>query len=478
MSEIAKDEFIRDFSRAIIAGNAAVFAGAGLSRSSGFVDWRGLLREIADDLGLDVDKENDLVGIAQFHLNERRTRSRLNEKLIEEFTKDLIPNENHKILARLPLVSFWTTNYDTLIEDSIREAGRVPDVKITQANLAQTRLRRDVVVYKMHGDISMPHEAVLTKDDYEKYESTHRLFVESLQGYLVSTTFLFIGFSFSDPNIDYILSRIRVLIGQNQRTHYCIMRRPKLLKKKGGLADYEYECRRLELKVNDLKRFGIHTILIDEYGEITDLLYGLSKEAHKRNVFVSGSARAYGLFGERRLNEFARNLGRELISHEYNLISGFGRGVGEKVVLGALEGVFQARKGEDSNRVIIRPFPRSKSSQESQDIVNKRHREDLISQSGAVIFLCGNRDFKGSIINSNGVIEEFEIAKSLGRYPIPLGCTGYAAEQIWDEVAREIDNLFPMKGIKRNLKKLGNRYKSDQELIEAVFEILERVSSC
>ena len=233
----------------------AFFAGAGLSRPSGYVDWKELLREIASDLKLNIDKEIDLVEVAQFHLNEKRSRSRLNEKLIDEFTKAASPNENHRILARLPLVSVWTTNYDTLIEDSIRAAGRNPDVKITQANLAQTRPGRDVVVYKMHGDISQPQAAVLTKDDYERYESSHRLFVENLQGDLVSTTFLFLGFSFTDPNIDYVLRRVRVLLGENQRTHYCIMRQPK--PPKGGgkkRAEYDYEKRRLELRIEDLKR--------------------------------------------------------------------------------------------------------------------------------------------------------------------------------------------------------------------------------
>lgn len=477
MSDISQDEFIRDYSRAIKSGNAAVFAGAGLSRPSGFVDWKGLLREIADDLKLNIDRETDLVGIAQFHLNEKKTRSHLNDKLIEEFTKDLIPTENHRILARLPLVSFWTTNYDTLIEDSIRQAGRIPDVKITQANLAQTRLGCDVIVYKMHGDISLVHEAVLTKDDYENYKSTHRLFVENLQGDLVSTTFLFLGFSFTDPNIDYVLSRIRVLLGHNQRTHYCIMRRP-LLSKKGtrNRADYEYESRRMELRINDLKRFGIQTILVNEYDEITDLLYAISKEAHKKNVFVSGSAREYGAFGESRLNGFARSLGREIINHDYNLVSGFGEGIGEKVILGALDGIYHTPKGEDSNRMIIRPFPRAKTGQGDQDHNNRKHRESLISQSGTILFLCGNRDYNGSIVNSQGVIEEFKIAKSLGRYPIPVGCTGYAADEIWQEVVRNVDFLFPMKGVITQLKKLGNSAKSDQELIEAIFKILNRVT--
>ena len=75
-------------------------------------------------------------------------------------------------------------------------------------NLAITLSDRDAVIYKMHGDVSQVHKAVITRDDYEKYELTHSLFTTALQGDLVSKTFLFIGFSFNDPNLNYILSRI------------------------------------------------------------------------------------------------------------------------------------------------------------------------------------------------------------------------------------------------------------------------------
>ena len=48
--------FIKDFLKEIREDNAAIFAGAGLSASAGFVNWRELLRPIADELRLDVDK--------------------------------------------------------------------------------------------------------------------------------------------------------------------------------------------------------------------------------------------------------------------------------------------------------------------------------------------------------------------------------------------------------------------------------------
>ena len=68
-------------------------------------------------------------------------------------------------------------------------------------------MRRDAVVYKMHGDVEHPHEAVLTKMIMSRYHLKRGAFINALAGDLVSKTFWFMGFSFTDPNLDYILSR-------------------------------------------------------------------------------------------------------------------------------------------------------------------------------------------------------------------------------------------------------------------------------
>ena len=64
MGIVSKDEFLREYSRALTEDRASAFVGAGFSVGAGFVDWRALLREIAADLGLSVDEEHDLIAVA------------------------------------------------------------------------------------------------------------------------------------------------------------------------------------------------------------------------------------------------------------------------------------------------------------------------------------------------------------------------------------------------------------------------------
>src|SRR5262249_37451693 len=106
-----EDEFVRDFAQALADQNAAVFAGAGLSIPAGMVDWKGLMREIASDVGLDVEKEDDLIAVAQYHYNEKQTRYHIHQALVHELSDRSCISENHKILARLPIKEYWTTNY-------------------------------------------------------------------------------------------------------------------------------------------------------------------------------------------------------------------------------------------------------------------------------------------------------------------------------------------------------------------------------
>jgi len=454
------------------SGDVALFAGAGLSRAAGYVDWRSLLRDIATELKLDIDRETDLIAIAQYHLNEKRHRGRLNQSIVEELAGTATPTHTHRILARLPVPTVWTTNYDQLLERSLEDAGKIVDVKLTQENLAHTKRGRDVILYKMHGCVTQPHEAVVTKDDYEQYERKRPLFVESLKGDLIAKTFLFAGFSFTDPNIDYILSRVRVLLGANVREHFCVMRMPERPSRLVGhkKAEYEYEQRKTTLRQTDLMRFGIETVWVEDYSHIEILLNALSSFIHRKTVFVSGAAHDSAPLGRPRLDQLAREIGGRLISDGYNLVSGFGLGLGEQCVNGALRALYGIPKGADLERLVVRPFPRTKKANQQQQ--NTRHREDLIARSGVVVVLSGNREQSGGTVISPGVLEEVDIALREGKYVIPVGATGHAARKVWNDAIANSERYLPgLKG-RKELTTLGDSMATNDQLIEALFALL------
>lgn len=475
MAGIDRSSFLRNYSKALLDDTAAVFVGAGLSRPSGYVDWRELLREIADDLNLDIDRETDLVAVAQYHINKTGSRSDLNQLLIDEFTKDADLTENHRLLASLPIETIWTTNYDDLLERAFQEAGKTIDVKRTKENLAITVRGRAVTIYKMHGDRTLPDEAVLTKEDYESYDTKRALFSTSLRGDLVDKTFLFLGFSFTDPNIDYILSRIRVLLGENQRRHYCIMKSVSGPKDNSDEAreEYEYQCNKLEHRIADLKRYSIQAVMIDDYSEVPEILADLNRRSHLRDVFVSGSAANYDPLGRDRLTELCRSLGSRLIAEGYNIVSGFGLGIGGAVIQGGME-----RLGRnDEHRMQLWPFPQEPPPGVLLGDYWTQYRKQMVTRAGSSIFLSGNRvDAAGNTEEASGVLEEFDICHDQGKYVIPVGATGHAAEILWKRVTADLDTYFPQGGVGGYFDTLGNAQKSNDKIVEAIISILKTIS--
>ena len=89
-------------------------------------------------------------------------------------------------------------------------------------------------------------------------------------------------------------------------------------------AEYEYAQRKHEFFIEDLKRYNIRALLIDEYKEITDILNEIDKRLNHNNVFISGSAQEYGKYTEKEALEFIESLSKELILQDFNIISGFG----------------------------------------------------------------------------------------------------------------------------------------------------------
>lgn len=475
------NNFFNHYTNALEEGQAAVFAGAGLSFPAGYADWKSLLRDVATELGLDVDQESDLVAVAQFHVNSQSSdRSRINRLLINEFTKDATLTENHKLIAGLPLRTVWTTNYDELLEQAFREAGKRPDVKTTQENLAQTPPRSDVTIYKMHGDIRQPQDAVLTKEDYESYNEYRQLFSTSLQGDLISKTFLFLGFSFTDANIDYILSRIRVLLGRNKREHYCIMKRPQKPAGRGkALAKYEYEATKIRLRMDDLKRYSIQALLIDDYKEVTGILQELHRRSHRKNIFVSGSAAEFDHMDRARVEGLAYKIGEKIIESGNNLVSGFGLGIGSAVVVGAIEKVYADDKSRLEDRVVLRPFPKKPVGGMLTELFSTKYREDMIGQSRFTIYLCGNKlnPTTNKVELAQGVQEEFDIAVRFGKYPIPVGATGYLARELWEDVRANLKRYFPDESAAKYFDILGDSSKSDDALVSAIFDIVKQYTN-
>ncbi|MCD1656203.1 SIR2 family protein [Treponema zuelzerae] len=467
------ESFINNYVKALKEKNAVAFIGSGMSVSQGFFDWKKLLKPVADKLGLDInDEQHDLTSLAQFFVDDHGgVRGELDQILVEEYGKTKMSvSDNHRILARLPIQIYWTTNYDRLIENALLEQGKTPDIKKAQSDLTVNLPKRDAIIYKMHGDIETVSETVLTKHEYEDYNKKRELFSNAFKSDYVSRTFLFIGFSFTDPNLDYLISRIRTTLGQNIKPDYYFIKKE---------TDTRLQ-RRQELRANSLKKYGLNPLWINEYPEITTILKEVESRFLRTTILISGSAENYGSFGEKRAVELLHDLSKSLSNNSYKILTGFGWGVGSAVINGVLDNMESERNQNMDNYLIMRPFPQFETHGKNLKELWVEYRKRFIPLAGIAIFVFGNRKNKttGVLEEATGVIDEFNIAFENGLLLIPIGATGFVSKCLWDQIIASFKDFFPNhEYLLDDFKLLGDTTIDNSVIIKTVLKIINTLNS-
>ena len=464
--------FIKKYTEAILLGNAAVFAGAGLSVPAGFVNWKQLLQPLADEIGLKMDKENDYLAVAQYYYNKKRNRSRINTAISNAFTTVTDENKNVEIITRLPINTYWTTNYDRSIEMGLDKNNRKADVKITKENLVLNIYDAAATVYKMHGDVQLPHDTVLIKDDYETYGFKREAFTTLLKGHLLSKTFLFIGFSFDDPNLNSILSWIKALLGDNIKEHYCLFE--SVSKREGEEnEDFAYRKAKQDFMTEDLQRYGIDAVLLDSYDDIPVLLEKIELECSLRNIFFSASISVdTEVWSVKQAEEFAKILVQRLVNQNIKITSGYGLGIGSAVITGVLSEVKRKKYAHFDDYLKLYPFPQPNDNEDFKGVWHD-YRIEMISNCGVVVFAFGNKKNEaGECVVADGMIDEYEVAKEKGAILIPIASTGDVSEQIYNEMYSSKEQYPYLKSYWELLK----YEKSPEILANAIIDIINSVS--
>lgn len=436
-SACSKSEFIRDFSKEVLKSSAALFVGSGFSRPAGYIDWKGILKEAALDIGLDVDKEDDLISLAEYYVTNKKNRAKIDSAISEYFATDFEPTENHRLLASLPIASYWTTNYDQLLERTFKQHGMTFSVLTDDESLKKFIDGKDIILHKLHGDVERPQETVITRKDYEEFAYKHEILLAKLKGEMCSKTFLFLGYSFSDTDIKHILTRIRLFYkGNPPKNHYGIMLRVKKIDGEAN-EDYEYSQRKQDHHIEDLKQYGIQTVLVDNFSEITEILREVRHQISAKQVFISGAFEADE--SNKEFAKYAREISKWLIENGYHIHTGYGKSVGAEIVAGAFDACEKSKTRINTfNRsVFLYPFPYIKGmSDDERKSTYTELRKNAILKTHITIIINGTKKITkhSTMTVSDGVVEEGHLSIDQGNVVIPISVTGGAANQLWTEI--------------------------------------------
>ncbi|HHW1960622.1 TPA: SIR2 family protein [Pseudomonas aeruginosa] len=233
MTKAALNRFLNEYPDALNDGVGAIFVGAGVSMAAGYPSWSELLSDIAVELEVDSKNVHDLAALAQWSILENGGATRVRNVIKNEIGPDKPIPETVEIISRLPVRHIWTTNYDRLIERAFESISRPLNPISGSKDLALRVTPGAALLYKMHGSVDRLDDVVISTDDYELFRSKRGQYLPLFQAHLTSMSMLFIGISFTDPNVRHVLSLIRESFTDAPPEHFAIVRAPQ----KGRLHD-------------------------------------------------------------------------------------------------------------------------------------------------------------------------------------------------------------------------------------------------
>jgi len=449
---LTKAEFLNQFTRQALDERISLFVGAGASVNAGYPSWHNLFKPLAKELGTKLDEATNYYRLAQYYSNKfgpAELRKRINDIINKNDFHSPLINE----LIDVGFTNIWTTNFDNVLELSYKNRNVLINKVFRDADLSNVELNKRINIYKMNGDITNLDGIVATQKDYEEYSDSHRMMLMFFKRELISSTFLFIGYSFTDNLVMDCLSEITRYLGEAAPYHYTIMKENK--------SDPYFVH-----FIDDLeRRYHIRVLLVEEYTDILLVLSELNNRIRNKRVFISGAFRSF----DQKIEEYSHNLSRSVTAHllanDYRIINGIGRHFGTHIIGYANE--YLAKKGikDKEKYIIVRPFV-GLGEKSSED--KKKLREEVISECGSAIFVFG--DYNPSSPNpSSGVKEEFEIALENHKTIIPIAYPGMRSEIIWSEIK---SNLTRYPYLEKSIDSLTSS-SDTEELARMIVYILD-----
>lgn len=165
-----------------------------------------------------------------------------------------------------------------------------------------------------------------------------------------------------------------------------------------------------------------------------------SPRKQQLSVFISGSCESdckdYSPY-------FIHELLMALYNEGYTVVNGYGKGIGEHIVIATQQFSF-VKKVEYNSILRLYPFPRNnKLVNEAQyNAFATNNRKQMCKDSDISLFLYGNKrydDKPGTKLDlAKGVLEEYHDSIDEKNIIVPLGATGYAAANVYSQYSAYI----------------------------------------
>lgn len=209
-----------------ITGRVIPFVGAGFSKNAdipvglSMPDWNELGKLAADEIP-DYDYDNNAIDALSYY-EDLYSRAKLVELLMNGLHfGEIQPGDTYKAFCDLFTGTICTTNFDSLIEDSMILLHRPVSVVVTKDRLTIGSNNESKII-KLHGDFNHPDKMVITEHDYDVYLEQNPIFATYIANLFITNTMLLIGYSLDDNDFRSIWQIINSRLGGMAQPAYCI----------------------------------------------------------------------------------------------------------------------------------------------------------------------------------------------------------------------------------------------------------------
>ena len=205
--------------RASRENRLVIFVGAGVSMNSSVPSWNQLINRMTAELPNEFSEETDALKIAQIYKDSRGHKEYMDKVKDILLYNKAVPNPLHKSILALNPCHIITTNYDDLIEQELSKEFLQYHIIREDKDIPQMACPNTLV--KMHGDY-VTDNIVLTEDDYYNYKENFPLTRAFVQSLFASKLILFVGFSFADLNLKFILNELKNILSDKMQRPYLL----------------------------------------------------------------------------------------------------------------------------------------------------------------------------------------------------------------------------------------------------------------
>ena len=205
--------------RASRENRLVIFVGAGVSMNSSVPSWNQLINRMKAELPNEFSEETDTLKIAQIYKDSRGHKEYMDKVKDILLYNKAVPNPLHKSILALNPCHIITTNYDDLIEQELSKEFLQYHIIREDKDIPQMACPNTLV--KMHGDY-VTDNIVLTEDDYYNYKENFPLTRAFVQSLFASKLILFVGFSFADLNLKFILNELKNILSDKMQRPYLL----------------------------------------------------------------------------------------------------------------------------------------------------------------------------------------------------------------------------------------------------------------